>query len=325
MPLLRFSALSAWAYSCTASAALVSLEFVTVGDPGNAGSPGGGPGAVAETFAMGKYEVTNAQYVEFLKSAAVVDPHGLFNPSMHADPLGGILRGGIAAPFSYSVKAGYENKPVVFVSALDGARFVNWLQNGQGAGDTEHGVYDLATFGSSAPQAPGATFWIPTQNEWFKAAYFQPWVMGGDVDDYWSFPTRSNASPLATGPNPANPNSANYAAAAPTPGNPSGINYLTDVGSYQLARSYYGTFDQGGNVWEPQWIGGTSSKWVAGGGFNNGDYQMRSDGATYSGGAGTEQGDTGFRVATIPEPGAAAWVLIVGALALHGRCARAAG
>ncbi|MDC1295321.1 hypothetical protein N8077_03165 [Myxococcota bacterium] len=37
-----------------------------------------------------------------------------------------------------------DNKPVNNVSFYDTLRFANWLNNGQGAGDTESGAYTLA-------------------------------------------------------------------------------------------------------------------------------------------------------------------------------------
>jgi len=98
------------------------------------------------------------------------------------------------------LKAGYENRPVVFVSFLDAMRFANWLGNGQGRGNTETGAYTL-TLGGLAPRNAGATVWIPSENEWYKAAYHQPAAQGGDADNYWLYPTGSNATPNSRPPN----------------------------------------------------------------------------------------------------------------------------
>ena len=62
-----------------------------------------------------------------------------------------------------------------FTSFWDAARFTNWLHNGQptgpqGPGTTEDGAYhdvgDQTLFGRNA----GAKFFIPTEDEWYKAA-----------------------------------------------------------------------------------------------------------------------------------------------------------
>ena len=61
---------------------LVTIETVTVGDAGNAADTITGYGAVADVFAIGKYEVTIGQYTSFLNAAAATDTYSLYNPSM---------------------------------------------------------------------------------------------------------------------------------------------------------------------------------------------------------------------------------------------------
>ena len=56
------------------------------------------------------------------------------------------------------------NLPVTYVNYLDAVRFVNWLHNGQGNGDTETGAYTITN--GQAIRQPGARYWIPTENEW---------------------------------------------------------------------------------------------------------------------------------------------------------------
>ena len=105
-----------------------------------------GYGSVAYDYRIGTTEVTNAQYVDFLNAVAATDPYGLYNTSMGSDTRGGITRSGsgtIPDPYIYSVKAdavgqgpggsdyAYADKPVVYVSWGDAARFSNWLNNGQ--------------------------------------------------------------------------------------------------------------------------------------------------------------------------------------------------
>ena len=133
----------------------VTLEWVNVGDAGNA-ADGTGYGAVAYEYRIMKYEVTNAQYAEFLNAVAATDTNALYNTNMASNALGGINRSGISGSYSYSVKSGYENMPVVYVSHLDAQRFANWIHNGQGSGSTETGAYTVAVMASplatSVPQ-----------------------------------------------------------------------------------------------------------------------------------------------------------------------------
>ena len=139
----RLLAISALLFALPAHAE-VTVDWVTVGDPGNAcdTQSEGCFGAVAYSYQIGKYEVTNAQYVEFLNAKAASDPLGLYDTRM-ASSIAGITRSGISGSYSYSAVAGRENKPVVEVSFYDTLRFANWLNNGQGTGDTETGAYTL--------------------------------------------------------------------------------------------------------------------------------------------------------------------------------------
>lgn len=131
--------------------AFVDIPYVPIGNPGNAADPLNsvgfpGVGAVAYTYAIGKYEVTNAQYTQFLN---LVDPAGanslaLYNPGMTSSLMGGInFNAGAANGSKFSLKAGYDNLPVVYVTFFDAARFTNWLSNGRVSGSTETGAYTL--------------------------------------------------------------------------------------------------------------------------------------------------------------------------------------
>jgi len=69
----------------------VTIETVVVGDPGNAPDvdylSDGGRGAVAYTYEIGKYQVTNSEYTEFLNAdrypCAVQYRDGSFGPGWH--------------------------------------------------------------------------------------------------------------------------------------------------------------------------------------------------------------------------------------------------
>lgn len=182
----------------------VSFEWAIVGNPGNPPDPLNTGlidtiGTVEETYLISRNEVTNAQYVEFLNAVASTDSNGLFSPNMESNPRGGIVRTGMSGSFAYSTKPNMEDKPVNYVSYLDAMRFVNWLQNGQPSGSqssstTESGAY-LISDGLSETRMMGADFFIPSENEWYKAAYHQPASAGGDGDDYWLYPTATNSVP----------------------------------------------------------------------------------------------------------------------------------
>ncbi len=221
----------------------LKMEWVTVGDPGNDDDIYG-YGGVAYPYRIGKYEVTNAQYAEFLNAVAATDTYGLYNASMGSG-YGGITQSGSPGSFTYTTIAGREDMPVNHVSWYDTLRFANWLHNGQptGAQDastTEDGAYDMS-LGSSVVRKPGALVFLPSEDEWYKAAYYKG---GGTSAGYWDYPTQSDTAPTAENPPGIDPNgSANY---------DNVVGDLTGVGAYTAkpSDSPYNTFDQGGNVWE---------------------------------------------------------------------------
>jgi formylglycine-generating enzyme required for sulfatase activity len=327
------------------SASAVTIETVEVGDQGNPSDPTTGFGAVGYTYAIGKYEVTNAQYAEFLNAKAKSDPLGLYEPSSGTSPNGSITRSGASGSYVYAAQPNMGTKPVSYISWYDSFRFANWMHNGQGNGDTETGAYTLLG-GTAIPlnadsitRNPGATWVLPSENEWYKAAYYQPAAEGGDSDGYWRYPTRSNEvysdqPPGNDAPTPsktanfrlddglANDYNDGYAVSA-TPVFDNDQVYVTDVGAYEQSPSFYGTFDQGGNVEErneavipPEPFVGLFNG-LRGGSWAQGtatlDATRRAQGnPNYEGVA------VGFRLVYVPEPGTlglAACAAAAGALA----------
>jgi formylglycine-generating enzyme required for sulfatase activity len=239
----------------------VAIETVTVGNPGNAGDPiefQGTFGAVDHVYAIGMYEVTTGQYAAFLAAVAATDPYGLYDTRMWTHAQGcKIERTGSSGSYAYAVAADWAKRPVNFISWGDAARFANWLHNGQptGAPDlttTEDGSYLLDGKMSdfeleSVVREPDATWVIPTENEWYKAAYHRN---DGATGNYFTFPTASNA---AVSNDLIDPDPGSNATYQRSPGADFTIGapyYRTEVGAHENSESPYGTFDQGGNVLE---------------------------------------------------------------------------
>jgi len=206
-------------------------ETVTVGHPQNP-ADSTGYGKVSYEYRIGKYEVTNAEYCEFLNSAAKDDPHALYDPRM-AQQYGGISRSGFAGSYAYSTIAGRDKKPVSYVTWLSCIRYTNWLSGGRDKAATEKGTYTIlggrvASLPDHSTLAAGkTTHWaLATENEWYKAAYYDPGKPGGP--GYWSYAFKGGNPPQC------NLNSGS----------------MTEVGSYASFPSPSGTFDQNGNLWE---------------------------------------------------------------------------
>jgi sulfatase modifying factor 1 len=166
------------------------------------------------------------------------------------------------------------NRPITFVSWFDAARFANWMQNGQGSGSTETGAYTLVggqTSGTAPAKNPGAQYYIPTENEWYKAAYYK----GGSTNaGYWNYATQSDTAPgntIDSGTNQANYKAGAYAVTGSSSFDNLTQNYLTDVGAFSSSVSAYGTFDQSGNVYEWNDLAGTSGlfRGLRGGDWND--------------------------------------------------------
>ena len=152
-------------------------EMVSVGNPGN-GADSTGYGAVAYEYKIGKYEVTNAEYCEFLNAAAKTYSHGLYDSRMAGRPenWGGITQNGSYGEYTYTVREGMGKKPVNYVTWESCVRFVNWLTNGRGEGDTESGGYTIEYGAATVPDhaalaADKTVTWVlPSEDEWYKAA-----------------------------------------------------------------------------------------------------------------------------------------------------------
>jgi len=269
-------------------------------------------GGVKHRYGIGQLEVTVAQWVEFLNTVAPAgrNRHRLYstNESSSAWPrFGQIDYSARAAPGRhYSVASPeWAEKPYGFANFLRAARFVNSLYNGRVLSRksstegsfhyvtyrvrlsrrTERGMYDMSRPASTRSHRTG--FVLPSQDEWIKAAYFDP--NGGGTYSYWKYPTNPGAfgdgtasAPTASMLDPANGEVANaatqplatyHASGLPAPSwcpsafsseacasvNPFGLDPTTyaeafqgSVGTVGEAKtpSPWGTLDQGGNAVE---------------------------------------------------------------------------
>jgi len=311
MKRLMIAVISVVALMLAAGAAqAVVIDTVPVGNPGNApdtrvGSGSLGYGPVGYNYNIGKYEVTAGQYTAFLNAVAATDTYGLYNPLMTNYDYGSyqlgcqIQRGGSSGSYTYSVGTSWANRPVNFVSWGDAARFANWLTNGQptgvqGLSTTEDGSYYLNgattdTALQAVTREADARYVIPTEAEWYKAAYYAP-----ATSTYNLYATSSNTTAPGRSLADADGHNANYNSA----GHPiDGTNFFTVVGEFQNSDSPYGTFDQSGN--EREWM---QNMFIRGGSFDNTSGSLRS---TYRGAVTLptyEIDNLGFRVALVPEP-----------------------
>ena len=168
-----------------------SMEFVTIGNPGNAGdtSEFGPSGAVGYTYNIGKFEVSRDMITKYNANFGTAN-----NLSITLDPMTGIT-GGTGV-----------NKPATGVSWNEAARFVNWLNTSTGGSAayrfTTGGVNDdIAVWTTSDTldydplnpyRSKRANYVLPSADEWYKAAYYNP-----SNSTYYDFPNGSDTAPTA--------------------------------------------------------------------------------------------------------------------------------
>jgi VCBS repeat-containing protein len=268
--------------SATGSAWAAMPVLLPVGDVDNARDAATGFGAVNYPYQIGSSEVTRAQYADFLNAVAATDTHGLYNLNM------GIARSGSPGNYSYTATDGIRS--VAWVSWYDALRFANWLNNGQprgvpGAASTEFGAYTFSGETSVSARNTTAQVFLPNENEWYKAAYYQ----GGSNAFYWAFPTRSDIPPMAMAPSTSD-NAANYDRV---------MNTVTPAGAYPASQGFYGTRDQAGNLWEWNEADVDGDRGLRGGSYD--DYMLLLHASYRDSQSPSQENEfVGFRIAAAP-------------------------
>lgn len=168
-------------------------NFITVSGAPNSGDSTG-YGSVSYEYKIQTYPVTNNEYAFFLNAIAVDGASGkdlYIKNLMSDDARGGINRTGSFPVYSYSVKTNMGDKPVNFVNWFNAARFVNWVSNGRQniPSTTETGVYTLSGSTKVSPNNKNF-YWIPDENEWYKAAYYNAAELR-----YTTYATNSDTQP----------------------------------------------------------------------------------------------------------------------------------
>jgi formylglycine-generating enzyme len=246
----------------------IDINFVTIGNAGNAADTGGTPGcgAVSYDYRIGKYEVTNVQWNTFTTAAGA--------------PTG--YDGGYAKS---AFNAGAQ-QPTDGVSWYEAAQFCNYLTSGdkskgtyQFSGDNTNPGNFQGVKRSAAEAAYGTIYVIPTEDEWYKAAYFKPNASG-----YSLYANGTDVAPLAGV-------ETNYYMVIGQPWN-------VDAGT----QEQNGTFNMMGNAWEWNETLLGSNREMRGGQYSHcfDTYLMSSSRWAYY--PADEDEGLGFRIAEIPEP-----------------------
>jgi len=259
-----------------------NMDFVTIGNAGNAADTTGSPnpaGAVGYEYGIGKFEVSEDMITKY-------------NANF-----------GTANNLVITQNTRGTAKPATSVSWNEAARFVNWLNTSTGGfaayNFTTSGVNDNIAVWTAADtldydaanpyRSKRATYVLPSFNEWYKAAYYNP-----TDSTYYDFPNGSNTAPTAV----ASGTTANTAVYDGQSG-PADVDQAGGL-------SPYGVMGLGGNAneWEESSgdlanSSGSSSRGFRGGLWSSGSDNLSSSARYFNNPSGV-YGSIGFRVASLP-------------------------
>jgi formylglycine-generating enzyme required for sulfatase activity len=250
------------------------VEFSRIGSVNNAAYSGQAPfnlspvgrGSVGYEYSIGRFEVTTAQWVEFY-NAVYARPDAISFPAqtLWTPTIWGAVRDtSYTGPGTrYRVNPNVANAgmlPVGGISWRTAAVYCNWLHNNKSSNASAflNGAYDVSTFSGGFPtftdQAAhnvGARYWIPTWDEWLKAAHYDPNKLNSDgsTGGWWTYSTTSDLTPIygppAGFPGGSAANQANSGFATPTR-----VEYTIPLGAYENVQSPWGLFDVAGGTYE---------------------------------------------------------------------------
>jgi hypothetical protein len=269
------------------------IPFVTVGNAGNADDAGAGGGSYSSPYGGVAYD---------------------YRMSIREIPQEAITKATNLGMTNVTAGAWTIIQPAALMTWFEAAAFVNWLNTSTGhqaayqldAGNTTLTLWSSGDAwqlgGENLYRHKDAYYFLPSEDEWYKAAYHKN---DGVTANYWDYATASNSIPTAV----ASGTSAGTAVYNSVTASPAAVN--NDGG-----LSAYGTMGQNGNVWE--WsesaYDGTNNssselRAVLGGGWFNAESALRSS-LRSSDVPAFELNYIGFRVASVPEPSAAILSLI---------------